>query len=607
MKNFMSYEDAEINFDKSGYTIVQGVNLNKDDNAASNGAGKSTCFEAIVWALTGETIRGTSDVKRFGSADKCEVELVFSIDDTNYKVIRTKDPSNLFIYVNDENKSGKGIRDTSALLKEYLPDLTAQLIGSVVIMGQGLPMRFSNNSPSGRKDVLEKLSKSDFMIEDLKSKVLNRKTELNSSKRKLEDLILANTTIINTKTNEVKRFTAELETLNTIDYDTTINDKTALINANTTNRDNIKAQIDKKQEGLNTLLAEQTTTTNDKYAQLQVANDKYQPLIDEQTKLRTAEEGKRASLKHDITNIKNIKTHCPTCGQELKGVEKPDPQPLIDELAIVEAKITEIQRIITEYIASNAVERQQIVDIFKEISDKQAISIAAFKKDIQDLNYNYIEYNRLIDVAMGELNDAKLKKQNHAYKVEQLNQAITDANTQIGVATKTNSESTAELDNIKLHLDVINKFEGALKRDFRGILLNNIIKYIDLRAKEYSNIVFGTDKIGFELDGNNISITYDGKDYTNLSGGERAKVDIIIQFALRSMLCKYLNFSSNILVIDEIFDNLDMTGCQNVLTLIAKKLEDVDSIYIISHHTDLAIPFDHTITIIKNNNISTIQ
>ena len=79
---------------------------------------------------------------------------------------------------NGEDVSGKGIRDSEKLLSEYLPDLTSSFLGSVIILGQGLPQRFSNNTPSGRKDVLEKLSKSDFMIEDLKQKVSDRKTQI---------------------------------------------------------------------------------------------------------------------------------------------------------------------------------------------------------------------------------------------------------------------------------------------------------------------------------------------------------------------------------------------------------------------------------------------
>ena len=51
-----------------------------------------------------------------------------------------------------------------------------------MILGQGMPNKFTNNTPSGRKELLEKLSKSDFMIEDIKNKLSARKNELSENR-----------------------------------------------------------------------------------------------------------------------------------------------------------------------------------------------------------------------------------------------------------------------------------------------------------------------------------------------------------------------------------------------------------------------------------------
>ena len=119
-------------------------------------------------------------------------------------------------------------------------------------------------------------------------------------------------------------------------------------------------------------------------------------------------------------------------------------------------------------------------------------------------------------------------------------------------------------------------------------------------AKQYCSQVFNTDLIEFKLDGNNISISYNNKEYEMLSGGEKQKIDLIVQFSIRDMLCKYLNFSCNILVLDEIFDNIDSVGCDKVIELISNKLQEVSSVYIISHHAEeLEIPVDNYITVVK--------
>jgi DNA repair exonuclease SbcCD ATPase subunit len=91
--------------------------------------------------------------------------------------------------------------------------------------------------------------------------------------------------------------------------------------------------------------------------------------------------------------------------------------------------------------------------------------------------------------------------------------------------------------------------------------------------------------------------------FDNLSGGEKQRCDIILQFAIRDLLQNYLNYSSNILVLDEIFDGLDKISTNKIIDLITNKLKDVESIFIISHHTDeLELPVDSEIKVIKNTN-----
>ena len=65
-----------------------------------------------------------------------------------------------------------------------------------------------------------------------------------------------------------------------------------------------------------------------------------------------------------------------------------------------------------------------------------------------------------------------------------------------------------KIDNNKLHIEVVNKINTLVKRDFRGVLLQDIINYINLKIKEYSKIVFNNEQLDFILEGNNINIYY---------------------------------------------------------------------------------------------------
>lgn len=73
------------------------------------------------------------------------------------------------------------------------------------------------------------------------------------------------------------------------------------------------------------------------------------------------------------------------------------------------------------------------------------------------------------------------------------------------------------------------------------------------------------------------------------------------------MLSAQTNFRCNILVLDEIFDNLDSTGSEKVLDLISAKLNDVENIFIITHHASIPVPYDKEIIVQKgDDNLSVI-
>ena len=157
-------------------------------------------------------------------------------------------------------------------------------------------------------------------------------------------------------------------------------------------------------------------------------------------------------------------------------------------------------------------------------------------------------------------------------------------------------------------MDLIQQLITLTKREFRGVLLINIITYINSRVKKYSLEVFGTGELEFKLNDNYIDITYCNKPYENLSGGEKQKIDVIVQLALRDVLSEQLGIHSNLLVCDEIFDNLDSQGCNKILNLISG-LTDIDSVFIISHHSqDLEISQDNELLVEKGEDgVSTIR
>lgn len=611
--NFMSFNTAEINLDDRGYVLVTGINNCKTDLAKSNGSGKSSIWESIAWALTGSTIRGTKDViNKFGK-DGTYVELQFKIDDTKYKIIRYKEYSNigtnLKIYINDEDKSGKGIRDSEKLLEEYLPDITSDLIGSVIILGQGLPQRFTNNTPSGRKEVLEKLSKSDYMIEDIKNKLSKRKTELNGELRTVEDNILASTSkkqILEQQLEKLNQEKLELaELTNTSDFDSMILEeekKLEYLKDQQTDIYNYSQQLKHK-------LDEKLNKYQNWVAQV---NNNYlyeATRIDERYNIKGLESQKieyENKVKHkedEIKKLESIKDVCPTCGQHLPEVHKVDITPY-------KAELTDLKELLKSYSKELSDVSKTIEEAKKTLKDKFDKDTEEIRKECQELRETYNSVHKdneeyVKEIAETELNISKIKlnKQNYETKKDTIDKDIVNVENQIKQKDEEILYNNIEKDNIKSRLDTVSKMLTIATRDFRGFLLSEVINFINQKAKEYCKEVFDTKEVEFKLDGNSIFIGYCGKQYENLSGGEKQKIDLIIQFSIRDMLSQFLNFSSNILVLDEICDNLDYIGCQKVMNLISTKLSDISSLFIITHHSDeLAIPYDNELVIVKNEN-----
>lgn len=574
LKNFVSFKNEEIDLDKyQGFINIFGAN-NSDDSAKSNGSGKSSLFNSICWCLTGQTIQGSKKVENIFCSGETKVELNFVLDNKDYTIIRSKNPSNLKILSDGIDISGKGIRDTEKIIKELLPDIET-IISSVVILGQGLPNRFTNNSPTGRKEVLEKLSKSDFMIEDIKDRLSNRQKELKLILRDNEDKQLKLKTILSTKKELLQQLAKQFKSFDYGTLKTQLDELTRL--------DTTIMQIDSTE--LNSWIDKQLSLKIPEY-EIKDTKEFEKNLVECQTTLKSLKAKKR-DLMSGI---------CPTCGKEVDALELED---IDNKICLLEQKISEIN--------------DKIVQINKENKESENKAKEEYQKKFDDISKKIKE----LQAEQSKIQKENEKKLSTLNKIKELEYAISSLDEkknnvkEQGTQVKKECarlEKEIEKIDIKVYgdkLDILKKMSNIASRDFRGYLLTNVISFIQDRLIHYSNFLLSTDNIKFELDGNNLQIYLLDKEYEMLSGGEKQIIDIMVQLSIRDMLCTYFNFSTNILVIDEITDNLDSNRAEKVFELLSKL--DLESIFVISHHEDYNIPFDRQIKVEKDkNNISRI-
>lgn len=601
----MSFKDASVDLDGYGFTSIKGQNNYIIDNADSNGSGKSAIWESVVWALTGSTIRGFSDVCRHDSEDGCYVRLKFVADKKEYDLLRSKNhtkyKTDLKIIIDGEDKSGKGIRDSEKLLAQFLPDLTSTLIGSVIVLGQGLPQRFSNNTPSGRKKVLEELSKSDFMIEDLKNRVSRRQSELNDKKHTSEKELIEATTkqaILKSSLNDLN---TKLNSLNDISVSEEL----------LTLTEQMRLKYEKESEEKTTHIEELKEAVQKLSDEIKLLNSNLIKGIDDANNLNKSEireVSEEASelntsiqvLKNRIKELDNIVDVCPTCGQKLPDVSKVDTtsmhKDLDEKLEMYSSLIDKKRELEKSSEEAKVAVRDKYSDLIRTLEENlklKQIEISEHEKELISLGNKLRDCTENIFKYKNEIENFYTKKAELKSEIENAENILESVSTKVLYYNNI-------LSDIEDRLGIMSNFSTVLSRDFRGILLSSIITFINDRAKTYAKYIFDSDLIEFILDGNNLNILYNNKEYESLSGGEKQKVDVIIQLSIRDMLCNHLDFSCNALVLDEITDNLDATGCEKMINLISSNLSDVENIYIISHRQDLNIPFDRELNVIKN-------
>lgn len=154
---------------------------------------------------------------------------------------------------------------------------------------------------------------------------------------------------------------------------------------------------------------------------------------------------------------------------------------------------------------------------------------------------------------------------------------------------KFKSDSKEKLEKLQTELDEIKWWitKGFSSSGLKAFVFNAMLTQLNLYAQTYaSRLGFGVE---FTIDMSKASkpfqtLVYKGnevKDYEDLSGGQKQRVDICIAFAMHDLITRNKS-DINILIVDEMTDNLDISGTESFFDLIRQKAE-TKTVYVVTH------------------------
>ena len=560
-KNFLSTgnQPNTLILNKSTTTLIIG----------KNGEGKSTCLDALCFALFGKPFRSINKNQMINSINgkNALVEIEFSIGKKEYKIVRGIKPNIFEIYldgvmVNQDAAS----KDYQKILEQQILRLNYKTFTQVVILGSASFVPFMQLSSAQRREVIEDIL--DIKIFSTMNSLLKEKANatkdeisrveaaLTLAKQKVESQQAIIKTISEAKTTAIENIRAKISANSSEILSGEREIEIILSEIN-----NLKASINDKEtiaEGI-----EQAKSFRSKLLQ----------------KIETCEHQSGFFNEHAI---------CPSCDQDIPEQHKSKIlEDLNSKLLEQNGKVGEIETILSnlnEKLSSIAETQSKITEKNIELSTRNS-AITLLNKQVKEMQ---------AEVESTKTDTANLDEEKT--KLKGLAQEAMD-----NINKKKDLDSTKELQEVA----------GALLRD-TGIKTAIIREYLPVMNKLINQYLNQMDSyIHFELDeAFNETIKSRFRDeftYASFSEGEKMRIDLAILFTWRQIAKLKNSVNTNLLMLDEIFDSsLDVNGTDYFLNLM-NTLGENSNVFVISHKGDqLFDKFRSVIKFEKRNDFSVI-